>query len=310
MTQIIAYPPIETLNINSKRNWTLNYKYYIEEKIDGSQLSVIETDGILFFYNKRTLVDETNQVFMKSICMLRHNFEGEYILNPNYIYHGESVCKLKHNVNAYERTPKNYFICYDIFDVISKMFLCPELKKIELERIGVEMCPILFYNDDPNVNPYDKCKEIMVQIETNIIQSCLGGTLEGLILKHHSFTQNNKTTATKLKYVTTIFKERHQIKQSAVELSADKFLETIGKSFCTDARFHKAYQHLVENEKIDDSNIKKNDLDKIITELGVDFDKEYKDEIMLLLWVEFSPVIKKWARENVGIWFYNNILNK
>lgn len=172
------------------------------------------------------------------------------------------------------------------------------------------MCPILYYNVDPNINPYEKCKNLIDQIETNNIVSCLGGTPEGIVLKHHAFSQNNKISSTKLKYVTTKFKERHATKQSKYEESADDFIEKLGKSFCTEARFQKAYQHLVEHERIDSSNVKQNDLNKIIEELGSDFDKEYKEEIMLLLWVEFSSVIKKYARENVGLWFNSNFINK
>lgn len=168
------------------------------------------------------------------------------------------------------------------------------------------MSPVLFYNDNPINNPYDKCKEFITGIENGNIKSFLGGTPEGVILKHYVYIHNNRTSATKLKYVTTIFKERHQLKQSNCEESADEYIKKLGKTFATGARFHKAYNHLVENETIDSYNIKSNDLHKIITELGIDFDKEYKDEIMLLLWVEFSPIIKKYARENVGIWFKNN----
>jgi hypothetical protein len=313
MTQIIPYPAIETINLNSTRSWTDNdnYRYYIEEKIDGSQFSMILNDNnTLSFYNKKSLINNTNTTFMKTISMLKFNFENKNILNPNYIYHGESVCKLKHNVVVYERTPKNYFICYDIFDISTKTFLSPELKKTELDRVGLEMVPILFYNQDPNISPYDKCKELISQIEENNIKSYLGGTPEGIVLKHHAFKQHDKTSATKLKYVTTIFKERHQTKQPKFEASADDFLEQLGKSFSTEARFQKAYQHLVENERIDSTNVKRNDLDKIIGELGFDFDKEYKEEMMLLLWVEFSPIIKKYARENVGRWFTDNFLNK
>lgn len=312
MKQIIAYPSLETLNINGTRSWSddNNYKYYIEEKIDGSQLSILcEENGSISFYNKNKLLNENNPTFMKSICMLKYTFNNQNILNQNYIYHGESICKLKHNVIVYDRTPKYYFICYDIFDIVNKNYLSPELKKIELDRVGIECTRILFYNDDVTVNPYEKCKDLINQIESNMIGSCLGGSMEGIVLKHHAFNHKNRIIATKLKYVTKNFKERHQIKQSRVELSPDDFLKYLGQSFCTEARFHKSYQHLVEQEQIDSSNISRNDLDKIITELNMDFDKEYKEEVMMTMWAEFSPMIKKFARENVGSWFINNLLN-
>lgn len=300
---MIPFPSIETIKMNGKRPWHEgdNYKYYIEEKVDGSQLSLfIENDNINF-YNKNKLVAK-NAAFEKAISMLSYKYDGKNILNPTYIYHGESICRIKHNVIAYSRTPAYYFIVYDIFDITTNKYLSLENKKEETTRVGLEMVSVLYHNDDPEINPYTMCTKLMDQIESGEIKSCLGGTLEGIVLKHHAFTQNNKITATKLKYVTDKFKERHVIKQPKVEMSTDEFLNNLGNSFCTEARFHKAYQHLLESGKITG----KNDLDKIIEELNNDFDKEYQEEVMLLLWVEFSPLIKKLARNNVGVWFMNN----
>ncbi len=310
---MIPFPSIETIKLNGKRPWTEgdNYKYYIEEKVDGSQLSLlIDESGNINFYNKNKTVSKNNSAFEKAILMLSYKYNGKNILNPNYIYHGESICRIKHNVIAYSRTPINYFIIYDIYDITTNKYVSLEMKKTETERIGLEMVSILYYNSDPEINPYTMCTKLIEQIESGELQSCLGGTLEGIVLKHHEFNQNNKTSATKLKYVTDKFKERHVTKQPKVELSADDFLNSLGNSFCTEGRFHKAYQHLVESGKITEGNVKRNDLDKIIGELNVDFDKEYQEEIMLLLWVEFGPLIKKLARNNVGTWFTDKFLSE
>ena len=311
MKKIIPYPSIQTLDTNSTRSWSdgNNYQYYFEEKIDGSQLSMmIESDNKIGFYNKNKPASENNSAFTKSILMLRYKYTNGALLNPNYIYHGESVCKIKHNVNVYERTPKNYFILYDIYDMENNSYLSPDAKKTEAERIGLEMVSILYHNTDPTISPYVTATNLIKQIESGEIISCLGGVPEGIVLKHHAFNQNGKIVATKLKYVTNIFKERHAVKQPKTELSADDFLNRLGTSFNTEARFHKAYQHLAEDGKIDLAKAKRSDLDKIIGELNVDFDKEYQEEIMLLLWLEFSPVLKKLARENVCTWFTDNFL--
>ena len=110
--------------------------------------------------------------------------------------------------------------------------------------------------------------------------------LAGIVLKHHAFLKKGKVVVTKLKLVTDLFKERHIVKQSKVEQSADDFLTIVGKSFATTARYQKAYQHLVER----DSKI---DMGKLIQELNQDFEKEYKEEAKELLYVEFSPLLKK-----------------
>lgn len=308
---IEAYPSISTLDVKSTRSWLDddNYKYYIEEKIDGSQLSiVIDKTGNLLFYNKNKIA-QMNSSFEKSITMLTFKYNNKNILNSNYTYHGESVCRVKHNVCVYEKTPKNYFILYDIFDNITKEYISSEAKNLEAKRVGFDIVPILYYNMNSNQNPYDICDELIKQIEFGKIKSCLGGTIEGIVLKHHAFSKKGKLVATKLKLVTTNFKERHIVKQSKIELSADDFLIFLGQSFCTEARFHKAYQHLVENKTINPNLHKNNDKDKIISELNSDFDKEYKDELKELLYTEFSPLLKKLAREGAGNWFTKNYLS-
>lgn len=303
MAKIIPYPSIETINVDSKRSYKgihddeqENYKFYFEEKIDGSQLSILVNNDKLEFYNKHKPINDTNSVFQKAIIMLKCKYQDKNILNGNYIYHGEAVCNLRHNVNVYERTPKYYFIVYDIYDCVDKKYLSLELKHAECDRIGIGYVPVLYHNDDPDCNPYKKAEELIQNIENGSILSCLGGVPEGIVLKHHAFVFKGKTTATKLKYVTNAFKERHKGKQSKVNLSADEFIERLGKEFNTEARFQKAYQHLKENGK-------EVDIHKIIGELDTDFDKEYMEEIMMLLWSEFSPIIKKHARKDVGEWY-------
>lgn len=318
MTTIVAYPSIETINLDSKKIWKGtndddfdNHKFYFEEKVDGSQLSIRIDNGQLTFYNKHKLANHSSLAFSKSITMLICKYQNKNILNSNCVYHGESICNIKHNVNVYNRTPKCYFILYDIYDLINKKYLSLEDKHNECDRVGLEYVKVIYHNMDPDCNPYEKASEIIMEIEKGTIQSCLGGIPEGIVLKHHAFIYKGKTIATKLKYVTDAFKERHQNKQIKIHQSTDEFLEQLGKEFCVHARFQKAYQHLTEENKINcnsDSDFN-NNISKIINELDVDFDKEYKEEIMMLLWTEFSPIIKKNARNGVGLWYKNNFLN-
>lgn len=200
-------------------------------------------------------------------------------------------------------------ILVDITNNLTHQYLSSEDKKIEAYRVGLELVPTLYYNTDPNQNPYAICDQLIKQIESNELKSCLGGNIEGIVLKHHAFVKKGKTVATKLKLVTTYFKERHAIKLPKAELSADDFLTSLGQSFCTEARFHKAYQHLVEDNQINPLIPKVNDKDKIIMALNQDFDKEYRDELKELLWTEFSPLIKKLAREGAGNWYTKNYLS-
>lgn len=82
-------------------------------------------------------------MFEKAISMLSYKYDGKNILNPNYIYHGESICRIKHNVIAYSRTPAYYFIVYDIFDITTNKYLSLEIKKEETTRVGLEMVSVM-----------------------------------------------------------------------------------------------------------------------------------------------------------------------
>lgn len=308
------YPSITALKEKNKRSWFSkkigeenNHKWYIEEKIDGSQLSVFldENEHKLKFYNKNTEVCPTNYAFSKAISMLSQN-KIINSLNPDYIYHGESVRQNRHNVIRYETTPKYYFIVYDIFKISDKSYLSREDKEEECKRLSFACVPVLYFNDIAEINPYDKCHELIQMIEKEELHSCLGGPIEGVVLKHHAYVSKGKKIATKLKCVTDTFKERHKTKQCSNDYSADEYLEKLGKSFNTEARFQKAYQHLREKNKLTDE-LKQSDTDKIIEELNDDFDKEYKDELTLLLWTEFSPIIKKYSCQGIGNWIKKKI---
>src|SRR5579872_1324786 len=311
MKSITPYPSITPIDPEHRRIWSCtgenekdNYRYYIEEKIDGSQMSILVTsDGRIQFYNKNKLIDLESSVFRKDCMMLIYNFDNKSILNPNYIYHGEAVCDLRHNVITYNRTPKYYYIIYDIFDTTSRTYLSPEAKQLECQRIGLDCVPILYYNSDQEVDPIAKCIELIEQIEELKLESILGGIPEGVVLKHHAFYKGDKMSATKLKMVSEKFKERHTMRQSKVKLNAEEFIKGMGTCFATEARFHKAFQHLCESGDISKEKMASNDINKLVKELDHDFDKEYEEELMLTLWTEFSPIIKKYAREGAGVWF-------
>lgn len=114
-----------------------NYRWYIEEKVDGSQMSFMlssDEEHTLTFYNKGSPINPTHKVFVKAINMITPLASK---LNSMYIYYGEAVCSSRHNVVQYERYPKYYFILFDIQG--STSLLDPDEKRVEAERIGLHM---------------------------------------------------------------------------------------------------------------------------------------------------------------------------
>ena len=294
----VPFPSIGRLT--TKQQWNNVHEWFIEEKIDGSQLTMdVNSDNTLSFYNKNKLVYELGNPFAKAVAMLRYKFDNKNILDNNLTYHGESVCRRNHNVTVYDRTPENYYIVYDIYDKTRQCYLSPHDRKIECERIGLEIVPILYYNEDPSCLPVNKSNELLHLIKTGELISCLGGTPEGVIIKHNNVkTKKGNIISLKFKMVTDVFKEYHTMNQKGENETADEFLERYGTSFCTEARFRKAYQHLCENGKIANEMLKR----EIINELNNDFDKEYKESTMLILWLEFEKMIKKHANKEIDEW--------
>ena len=214
----VKYPSIDNVKVNSLRSWKgdspgealshsleqssrerdracvsteeNNHRWYIEEKVDGSQLSfVVSDEGQPTFYNKGSTINPTNKVFVKTINMIT-TLASKKIFNPTYVYHGEAVCSSRHNVVQYERYPKYYFILFDI--QTSTGLLYPNEKRIEAERIGLEVVPTFIWNTDPERSPYTVCQEFLDNIVAGKVTSILGGRPEGIVLKHHNFISRGK----------------------------------------------------------------------------------------------------------------------
>ena len=318
----VKYPSIDNVNLNSTRSWKgtgaeeNNHRWYIEEKVDGSQMSFVvsaEEEPTVTFYNKGSPINPTNKVFVKAINMITMLASK---LNPAYVYHGEAVCSSRHNVVQYDRYPKYYFILFDIQGASCGELktpqgptglLNPDEKRVEAERIGLEVVPTFIWNTDPDRSPYVACKELLDDIMAGKVQSILGGRPEGVVLKHHNFVSKGKSVATKLKLVTPEFKESHGMKQIKGERHTPELaVAEVGKSFSTPARFQKAVQHLRDADKLKNSP---EDLYKLKEELDADLERENQEEIMMYLWAELAPYVKRECRTNFDEW-YKEYLDK
>lgn len=308
--KIKGYPSINHLELNTEFNWSLkNPNWYIEEKIDGSQLTMIynkEEDKIVF-YNKKRLLNINSKFFEKSISMLSTLKN----LNSNYEYYGESVTKYKHNIINYKRLPPYFYIIYDIYDNQNKKLLSPEEKKTESERLGLEVVKTFYQNNDPEISPKQKCIEIMEKIKNNSSDyfSCLSSMdnkvkPEGIVLKHHNVVNDKGDIITiKLKHVDNEFKEFQKMKRNKSEINSEEFVNVIGNMFQCEGRYHKAVQHLKEKELLKNN---KSDIKLLINELDNDLEKEYKNLIKNYLYTEFINKIKISSRKNFNKWYQDN----
>lgn len=335
------FPSIAHLPLNSKRSFKgKNHKWIVQEKIDGSQLSfrVVETtvstafdssagrreiesrgDEVfreldssagrrIEFHNKKKRVDgSAGTVFGRAVKMLSALIDR---FDPKLVYHGEAVCKPRHNVVDYSRTPRRYFILYDVYDTEIKSYVDLERLSSEAERVGLEVVQTLYVNSDPELEPYGVCSDLLKKIESREIESCLGGELEGIVLKHNSYIEEKrpappgviqdhaeKIVAVKLKLVTKKFQEQHQLKKEKfLGQTPDQVIDGIAASFVTEARFRKAWQHLEEQGRPLDEYT-------FVSELRSDLEKEYEAEIKEYLWYAFNQRIKERSEVPALVWF-------
>jgi len=301
----IKYPSIDHLEIARTRDWSgskngeeENIYWHLSEKMDGSQLSftVNQTNNhnnIEFFNKGKAITADSVHfgIFRNAILALSEITER---FDTKLVYHGEAICKQKHNVINYNRAPKYYFILYDISNKLSGEYLDVQAMLKHGKEIELETVNILYENNDPSTKPIDKCLEIFQQITDGLIDSKLGGDIEGIVVKHHRFVKGIKTSATKLKIVREQYKESHcrtrssnkegssiktRVKRIKKQKYANKLLELLeqeGRIYNCERRFQKANQRLLENGSYPtDTPSREHIITLLEQDLDDDFDKEY-----------------------------------
>ena len=263
----------------SQKNLKLSsVPFYVEEKIDGSHLSFCLSENatdVLFFNRSKQVQGILTGTYEKAVTMIPLLKDK---LQLGFTYYGEYVKAPKANVVVYDRTPPYFFILYDVYNMTNKSWFSHAEKVIEAERLGLMCAPLLYMQKDETMTAHDVCCELIKQIEAGEIHSCLGGTPEGVVAKHGG---------AKFKMVSTIFKERHAVKQPKhIRMFKEDYLAWIGAQFDVEARFQKARQHLTENSlELTRENME--------AELDADLYKERRDEINRYIRAEAIGYIKR-----------------
>lgn len=317
-------------------DWTSgsNTNWYIQEKVDGSQLSF--DNGATRFYC-RTQPCDKNQLFAKGIEMIKTVPN----LNPDYTYHTEYLPRPRSMRIRYARLPKYFVAGYDIQDEKGQ-FLGAKEMEAEFERCGMESVHCLFNNadvqgSDPEVlqllkndmqtlkelstsnsedvddlikslNPVRLCKWLVQQFELGNIKSKFGGMVEGCVLKCHQFIYHwdgdTVITNTKIKFVTEEYKEAKTFKKKKSSVySPQEFIQWLGGHYNTEPRFYKCLQRMKEQRGLmycghmvmDGKETKMSTIKSVMQDdLDADLVKEYKDEISRYIESEFDSCGQKY----------------
>ncbi|MDE2100335.1 MAG: hypothetical protein KGL39_23995 [Patescibacteria group bacterium] len=222
------YPSIESAGSASKKNRDFtgsNALWSLQEKIDGSQISVSTQDNVKlrFFCGKRErFLDQEEATSLFSKLMM---FMGTMakLLKVGYTYHGEAIQDLRHSTCTYNRLPRGFMVLYDVQDADGRWLTAKEMQA-EAARLGLECAAVLHDNTDEKTDPFEVVTTLLQQIEEGKLESMLGGRPEGIVLKHPAYCKKSDAapTAMKFKFVTKVFKE----KQSQKKVRADRISPT------------------------------------------------------------------------------------
>jgi hypothetical protein len=218
-------------------------------------------------------------------------------LPDNTIFYCEYLKTPKHNTIAYSRTPKNNLILFGVCDQ-------SEAFKIDIdeyaELLGIERVPIILKGKIADAN------QLVQMLE---IDSILGNSkIEGVVVKNYSKTvliDGQVMPIMSGKFVSDVFKERNGVNWK--ENSHGNKWEIYKQSFCTEARWLKAIQHLRDAGKLYNEP---KDIGNITKEIQKDIIEEEKENIKEFLWNEFNEELLRKAKCGMPAWYKKYLLEQ
>ncbi len=290
-THISSYPSIYAVGHRSIKE-IFSSPVVIEEKIDGSQWSMIKTDGVLACRSKgqQIVVDAPEKLFAAAVATAK-----TLDLHDGWTYRCEYLAKPKHNTLAYARIPKQHLIVFDVMTA-PEVYLSTDEKRAEAERIGLECVPCFANGIVFESGP------ISAGIAEQYLQneSILGGTkIEGFVVKNYNIITMEKKIAI-AKYVSAAFKEKHQHEWKVANPSAGDFIQHIIGELKTEARWNKAVQHLRDDGKLTGTP---QDIGALLKEVQMDLMKEESDAIKESLFQHFQSQIKRGVIAGLPEWY-------
>lgn len=266
----------------------------VQEKVDGSQFSFgVTPEGEIMCRSKgkQLIVDAPEKMFNKAVATVK---ELAPLLVPGWVYRGEFLSTPKHNTLSYNRTPEKHIILFDINTGFEE-YCIPDFVQQEADRIGLECVPMLYSGV---VTDFEMFSSFMER------ESVLGGCkVEGIVVKNYDkFTPEKK--AMMGKYVSEAFREKHSADWKERNPTRKDAVSILINQYSTQARFHKAVQHLRDNGQLEGSP---RDIGLLIREVPSDILKEEEQEIKDALFKTFWPDIQRGITRTLPQWYKDHL---
>ncbi len=296
--KVVSYPKIYNVGHRALEG-LFGSEVVIQEKVDGSQFSF----GLLDEGGEGKLDDVQLSVRSKGQQididappkMFAAAVEYVKLLVPDLelgaTYRCEWLNKPKHNSLAYERTPFNGLMLFDIErpgQYYERNRLAFEL---EAESLGIEAVPELFRG---MVNSIEELREFFDR------DSVLGNVkIEGMVIKNYDLFTPDKTIALG-KWVSEAFKETHQKDWKNRNPNTKDIVFNLTEELRTEARWAKAVQHLNERDELDHSP---KDIGALLREIQTDVLAEEGERIKEILFKHFWKSIARGLTTRFPEWY-------
>ena len=272
-----SYPSIYSLGHKAITDLFLD-PVVVQEKIDGSQFSFGRFGEELRFKSKGAIIqiEQPPKMFKRAVDYV---VSIQASLVDGWTYRGEMLACPKHNTLNYARIPAHNIILFDINDGYESYLQQDEIEKAAT-LLGLETVPLLRQGE---IKSWEELKVFMER------DSILGGTkVEGIVVKNYNRFGVDKNVLMG-KYVSETFKEAHGKEWKANNPGRADIIEQLILTLKTEARWHKAIQHLRDAGQITDSP---KDIGPLIKEIRNDIAKEETDFI--------KDKLFEWASEALG----------
>lgn len=295
--KIYPYPKIFAVGSNHIPGLFLG-QVEITEKIDGSMFAFgADSDGnvVMRSKGKELFFDAPEKMFKKGIdyvASIADKLRELGRIHTSITYYGEFLGSPGHNVLKYGRVPINHIMIFGVmlndswvhdYDVI----------RVCAEDVGLEAVPLL------HSGPVLSSEELNAFFERD---SVLGvEKLEGVVVKNflQKIIIGNQVLPSFGKFVRAEFKERHAKDWGPKFSEADKFGTWI-ESFRSEARWHKAVQHLRDNGQLENEP---KDIGVLLREVERDLLEEEAANIKEELFKLFKEQVVRKAKAGFPDWY-------
>lgn len=264
----------------------------VEEKLDGSQFSFGVVDGELATRSNRVEFDPhapPNLFAMACDTVIKLFQDG--LLPEGIAFRGECITSPRHNVLTYDRIPKGGVILFDAFGISSQGLLDRTELEAWAKKLDLEVVPWLATIQNPT---FDQLLEIIDN------ESCLGGpNMEGMVLKPVVTQWGRDGKPLNGKYVSEKFKEKHEKESYGPAKKTDLVLK-LAEMYAVEARWHKAVQHLREEDLLENSP---RDIGKLIPEVIRDTFEECEEEMKQIMFNHFKKDLTRTLTRGLPEWY-------